>query len=449
MKVSLEQAQLSLVDLVARAVQGEQITITHEQVEVQLIYHHQNSSCMNTALNDTDLTEMALDIDIEDILIRSDAAMSNNERVQFAVQKMCAQFPISEAQAQQAVTIWLEASGSIIDKAKCWHKIDVQNHTLANDATQWAAVLDDATLLMWAVNPDAECNYPIPTQLLTWDKATQCLEDVNRARWCGHSDWRLPTIIELKTLLTYSKQAHLLIREDVFSDINEANHYAVWSSPIVPNNSVFGYCLDFTTGNEFSCDKTSRANIRLVRSCEFDDSQFLEGKKTKAEITAYKASQNDRLMCWTKIGVRGEKVAIDAQRWAAVVNTNTQLMWAIDTIGMYGFGCPNGYDILTWDNALAYVKRINEEGWCDYNDWRLPTIDELITLFTPSSEHKLSKHIDERLFVDVANKINYAVWSSTIDLQNQVRSVNFSTGNTVSLVDKQYRRYLRLVRSHP
>ncbi|MFZ1202314.1 MAG: protein kinase [Desulfobacterales bacterium] len=37
---------------------------------------------------------------------------------------------------------------------------------------------------------------------------------------------------------------------------------------------------------------------------------------------------------------------------------------------------------LSWPTARAYIERLNTEGFAGHRDWRLPTIDELITLLT-------------------------------------------------------------------
>lgn len=41
---------------------------------------------------------------------------------------------------------------------------------------------------------------------------------------------------------------------------------------------------------------------------------------------------------------------------------------------------------LTWEGALAHVRRLNRKAYAGRTDWRLPTIEELITLFTGKTE---------------------------------------------------------------
>jgi len=48
------------------------------------------------------------------------------------------------------------------------------------------------------------------------------------------------------------------------------------------------------------------------------------------------------------------------------VDKNTSLMWQLDI----------PLDLMTWDEANAYVKDINSKQYCGYRNWRLPTIEE-------------------------------------------------------------------------
>lgn len=59
-----------------------------------------------------------------------------------------------------------------------------------------------------------------------------------------------------------------------------------------------------------------------------------------------------------------------------VEDNGTGLVWE-----KYGSRYP-----LTWDRAQAHVDRLNKNGYAGRMDWRLPTIDELTTLFTGRTE---------------------------------------------------------------
>lgn len=109
----------------------------------------------------------------------------------------------------------------------------------------------------------------------------------------------------------------------------------------------------------------------------------------------------------TKINQSGQELATDAQGWSCLRDNTTGLIWETktsssglhhqdDSFSWYdsnsainiaktafadnsGATC-SGYllgDPSTYCNTEAYVSRVNSDGWCGYQDWRMPTIDEL------------------------------------------------------------------------
>ena len=145
---------------------------------------------------------------------------------------------------------------------------------------------------------------------------------------------------------------------------------------------------------------------------------------------------------WQKIGLNGEKLAVDAPHWAAAIDKKTQLMWAINPSKTANF--PNPNKGMNWEDAVAWAKYVNTQGWCGFNDWRLPTIDELKTLFIKHRQPTL--HLNEAIFNDT-NKY-YGVWSSSpvASYSNYAWIVNFSLGlDYFSVKSNNY--YVRLVRS--
>ena len=158
-------------------------------------------------------------------------------------------------------------SQAIIDPFKGWQKIGLNGEKLAVDAPQWAAVVDEKTKLMWAINPSKTADFPNPKSNMTWNGAQEWAKYANRRGWCGYKNWRLPTIDELKTLLLPQKHKSLFIREDVFVDICDTS-YRVWSSSLYAFNTSGAWVVGFGYGNGYYDDKYVNGYVRLVRSSQ-------------------------------------------------------------------------------------------------------------------------------------------------------------------------------------
>jgi hypothetical protein len=168
---------------------------------------------------------------------------------------------IKQQQAQN------RASQAILDQFKGWQKIGIHGEKLTVDAPQWAGAIDEKTKLMWAINPNKTADFPNPKEKMTWDEAPAWAKYVSRSGWCGYKDWRLPTIDELKTLLTKEKQGDVFICVDVFTDIN-TKYYWVWSSSPVASNRSSARIVHFYYGYGSYGNKHGSYYVRLVRSSQ-------------------------------------------------------------------------------------------------------------------------------------------------------------------------------------
>jgi uncharacterized protein DUF1566 len=69
---------------------------------------------------------------------------------------------------------------------------------------------------------------------------------------------------------------------------------------------------------------------------------------------------------YIKIGEDGALLAADAAEWEAVLDTKTNLMWAVEVLKRQ-----------SWKKAQASVAKLATAG---FKDWRLPTVEELFLL---------------------------------------------------------------------
>lgn len=68
-----------------------------------------------------------------------------------------------------------------------------------------------------------------------------------------------------------------------------------------------------------------------------------------------------------------------------VTEISTGLTWTRCAAGQTGYDCSEGsYSLLSWQNAIDYCERLTVPG---YEDWRLPSRDELISIAVRSKEY--------------------------------------------------------------
>jgi hypothetical protein len=300
-----------------------------------------------------------------------------------------------------------------------WQKIGMEGDVLAIDARKWAAIIDNETELMWAINPSKTADFPNTKKGLTWDEAIAWADRVNTQGWCGFNDWQLPDVFELKTLMTSNRQGKLYIDQSLFKDVNRSRRdYPVWSS--TASSDFWAWLVSFGYGKEFAHQRHKSQVVRLVRYV-----------------------QKDIPNRWQKIGLQGEELAIDDTQWTGVIDAKTKLMWAVNSSKKTEF--PNPNKKLTWDETIAWISHVNTQGWCGYHNWRLPSIYELKTLLTKAKQPRF--FIQEDIFNDIKEQMYlYCVWSSS-SCDNWIGGVRFDNSNANYYLEYHHSAYIRLVRS--
>ena len=100
--------------------------------------------------------------------------------------------------------------------------------------------------------------------LITWSKALKSQEMMNDESALGHSDWRLPNIKELRTIVERACR-NPAIRSEIFPD---SLNVVYWSNTVdnEVNPSLLGRVVDFADGSEFFKATSDNIYGRHVRS---------------------------------------------------------------------------------------------------------------------------------------------------------------------------------------
>ena len=121
---------------------------------------------------------------------------------------------------------------------------------------------------------------------------------------------------------------------------------------------------------------------------------------------------------------------------------DTNLMWQVE-IDERRF---------TWDEAFEYAKELNNKNYAGYNDWRVPSIEELETILTKES-HKNKHSYNYKTYIKkpLLNSVNMGYqwfWSATTNASytDDAWNVSFEHGTSYNDNDKNSPSYVRCVR---
>jgi hypothetical protein len=112
--------------------------------------------------------------------------------------------------------------------------------------------VDSATGLMWQDNSDAK------SIKKDWEGAREYCANLELGRY---SDWRLPNIKELQSIVDVSYYKHAIKRG--FKNVNTSVY--CWSSSVYVSGTKNAWIVDFKNGSTYDNFKTGEYYVRCVR----------------------------------------------------------------------------------------------------------------------------------------------------------------------------------------
>jgi len=238
-------------------------------------------------------------------------------------------------------------------------KLDENGNDLPDDATEWVMVWDNVTGLIWENKTDDGSIHDRDDEYNWEDAQDVFIATLNSQDFGGHSDWRLPTVKELTSIVDRGSYGPS-INTTYFS--NTGSVYGYWSSTTFASSPYLAWGVDFLIGLVGYCKKSDgRVQVRAVRGGQ-------------------DGSLNNFVDNWD----------------GTVTDTNTGLVWQQD-----------GSTYNTWEEALSYCENLTLAG---YNDWRLPNVNELQSLVDYSRHNPA---IDPVFSNTVSSSYPSGYWSST------------------------------------
>lgn len=249
-------------------------------------------------------------------------------------------------------------------------------------------VSDLNTGLMWQQDPGDK---------MGWSEAEEKLSSFNLG---GYSDWRLPTIKELYSLILFSGR-------DISVAMDDANFT---QKPFI-DTDFFVFEYGDTSAGERAIDSQYLSSTKYVSTTMNGDETVFGVNFADGRIKGYPVMMGGEEKDFFVLYVRenssyGENDFVDNGD-GTVTDSATGLMWLK---GDSGVG-------MTWEEALAWAESLETAG---YSDWRLPNAKELQSLvdYTRSPDTTGSASIDPSFdctaITDEGGETNYPFyWTST------------------------------------
>lgn len=257
------------------------------------------------------------------------------------------------------------------------YAINPPSYTVFRNGT----VIDNITSHVWQQKND--------NLTRTWDDAGSYCANLTLG---GQSEWRLPTLRELSSLLKLSPTTWpgIIPRIDTVA-FPDTESYLYWTSETAADEMSAAWSLSFRDGFAYRFPKTAYVKVRCVSGQESSSPSFTDN---------------------------GDSTVSD---------NVTGLMWQQDDGRKQSF-----------DEALNYCEDLSLGG---YNDWRLPNYKELESI---SDKTKFKSALDKTYFR--GNHSDYS-WTSTTYVLDPSKAYLFSGDlGLVIYFDKGADKYSRCVR---
>jgi hypothetical protein len=113
-----------------------------------------------------------------------------------------------------------------------------------------------------------------------------------------------------------------------------------------------------------------------------------------------------------KIGKNGEVLADDSSEWAALIDEKTKLMWAVNLTTKNDF--PNSKKKISKGKISNWVNNVNRQGWCGYNNWKIPSFDNIRTFLEPVPINDY-EYVVKKEYLSIFSHINKISFSLKIN----------------------------------
>lgn len=230
-------------------------------------------------------------------------------------------------------------------------------------------VTDNLTGLMWTRDGN------LPNTTYQW---TPAVNFANELELCGYTDWRLPNVNELESLVSIAEnQIATWLNGYAFTNVQRMDY---WSSTTHAHYTGWGWSVNLDDGNngvEYNAKGTYYRAWPVRGEANGPAKIWKTGQITSYTVGDDGYYQNGTDWSTPRFIDHGDETVTDDL---------TGLMWTKNADAPGPLSCiPTTQN---WNNALTYIQCLNVAGYLGYNDWRLPNLKELLSLIDYSLDDR-------------------------------------------------------------
>ncbi|HIJ81142.1 MAG TPA: DUF1566 domain-containing protein [Desulfuromonadales bacterium] len=233
-------------------------------------------------------------------------------------------------------------------------------YTLSSDGT---TVYDTVTKLTWMRAPNTTLAAPASTDKMTYSQAQAWVASVNAMKYGSFSDWRLPTIKELYSLM-------------IFKGTDPSSFTGTDTSVLTPfiDRAYFKFSYGQTAAGERIIDSQyASSTIFVLNPAETGYPKLFGLNLADGRIKGYDLIMPDgrtEKTFFVQLVRGGTSYGVNSYADngdGTITDAATGLMWSKEDSG-------SG---MIWQDALALVQAKNAAKHLGHSDWRLPNAKEL------------------------------------------------------------------------
>jgi hypothetical protein len=255
---------------------------------------------------------------------------------------------------------------------------------------------DKLTGLMWATDanliasrdPDFDQDRTAGDGDIDWKTALNYIQKLNDENYLGHNDWRMPNVLELRSLLNLGNDSITFPENHPFVNLKEG-YWSSTTSDRLKGSAIIVYLSKYVlhanttypAGHFMGLGKYLGTVINYYVAYLLPVRNGGAGGEVKVPQSGQTVSYYAGDDVATGTGTSWPSPRLVDNKDGSVTDRLTGLMWTKDMLLMFNRD-PGYYEEhgSSWTSTLDYISKLNNENYLGFNDWRLPNFNEMISL---------------------------------------------------------------------